>query len=313
MSFGHKEIDGMEVDDMNLKSHLDTSFEESGLRVSEDLIRKTMEAINQQTLNKSVEDKKVVNYKAKVNQRNMYIRRYAGVAAAVVLLIVGYQMVQNVGLGTNSKSSDNERSYDIQESASEEQQDSSSTDSLSEVQLETTTAAEDAKTNYTVADEADSMETDEQAPMMVTEEPEVSVSDSTYGSTMIGNANNSEGMTFSQICLLIPEDVTYLKITNVAKENSMILTDQTKIKSFYEAMDNHLFTNGTKSSVNWYYIIEVKKQEEATTDYDTIWVGDSLMVQYSNDSEENYSSYDAVDQVELIKELDAFYEENVDK
>ena len=45
MNFDKNKSDYSKLDDMNIKSHLNTSLEMSGISVSEDLIQRTIQAI----------------------------------------------------------------------------------------------------------------------------------------------------------------------------------------------------------------------------------------------------------------------------
>ncbi len=67
MNFGHKNIDGIEEDDMNIKLHLNTSFDENNIQVSEELIRKTMDLINKRVEAELEKDETIIEFKSKSN------------------------------------------------------------------------------------------------------------------------------------------------------------------------------------------------------------------------------------------------------
>ncbi|HWT73813.1 MAG TPA: hypothetical protein VN258_03715 [Mobilitalea sp.] len=100
MSYNDKKNENIEIDDMNIRSHLDTSLELSGISVSEDLINRTLEAIKKQTAGQPAEESQAGSKSVtkKVIPWNRYIRGFAGVAAAVVVVAAGYSFLSNGGL-----------------------------------------------------------------------------------------------------------------------------------------------------------------------------------------------------------------------
>lgn len=93
-----------EHDDMNIKTHLNTSLELDGISVSEDLINRTLQAIKQQQAPQEMEERPISSDK-KVITWNKYVRGLAGIAAAIVVVVVGYSIINNMGMQF-SKSSD---------------------------------------------------------------------------------------------------------------------------------------------------------------------------------------------------------------
>lgn len=106
----------LEKDDLNIKSHLNTSLELSGINVSEDLINRTLEAIKkqeayvpetgvQQTVEQETSSKKKT-IATKAIPWMKYTRMIAGTAAAILVVTVGYHWISSVGLGSKSDSMD---------------------------------------------------------------------------------------------------------------------------------------------------------------------------------------------------------------
>lgn len=96
-----KSKENIEIDDMNIKSHLDTSLDLNGISVSEDLINRTLEAIKKQTAVQPMEEKNLTNLekRKRVIAWNKYIRSFAGIAAAAVIIVAGYHLVNNIPTG----------------------------------------------------------------------------------------------------------------------------------------------------------------------------------------------------------------------
>lgn len=119
MNYNDKKNHNIEKDDMNIKSHLDASLDLSGISVSEDLINRTLEAIKKQTAEQSLESddhltaQKVASKDTKkVIPWNRYIRGFAGVAAAAVIVVAGYNILNNVSYKAD-KSSDSSFSEEM--------------------------------------------------------------------------------------------------------------------------------------------------------------------------------------------------------
>ncbi len=112
--------DNMEVDELNIKSHLNDSLDLSGISMSEDLINRTLLAIKKQSelptavaeVNESMTEN---DANRKVIHWNRYFRAFAGVAAAVVVVVVGYSLANNGAFsGYKSKTSNSaDQVYDI--------------------------------------------------------------------------------------------------------------------------------------------------------------------------------------------------------
>ena len=93
MSSNDKKNDELNIDDMNIKSHLNTSLDLNGINVSEDLIYRTLEAVK----NHPAEDQNDKNAEDGIKKTipwNRYIRRFAGIAAAMLIIVVGYSSMK---------------------------------------------------------------------------------------------------------------------------------------------------------------------------------------------------------------------------
>ena len=105
MKYNDNKKDNIEMDDMNIKSHLDTSLDLSGVIVSEDLINRTLEAIKKQSTGQTnLEESKEASTTGtkKVIAWNRYVRSLAGVAAAVIIVAAGYSFLSGNYIGEKS-------------------------------------------------------------------------------------------------------------------------------------------------------------------------------------------------------------------
>ena len=93
MSFDPNEKDIFEVDELNIRSHLNTSLEAEGISVSEDLINRTLEAIRMQ----NPEDDGLVSDRLELKKPSSILRHtrvLVKVAAAVLVLVVGLATIR---------------------------------------------------------------------------------------------------------------------------------------------------------------------------------------------------------------------------
>lgn len=84
-------------DDMELKKHLDEAFERENLTVSEDLIQRTLLRMKEMEMSdpdNNTNDKNNVNT-IRENRKKYPVRRFAGAAAAILLLITAVWIYQN--------------------------------------------------------------------------------------------------------------------------------------------------------------------------------------------------------------------------
>lgn len=149
MSENNNYDEDIQLDELNIKSHLNDSLELSGISVSEDLINRTLLAIKKQTelqavaeinesqsesntenqisaikLNQTEEAKEQKASDKKVIHWNRYVRAFAGVAAAMVVVAVGYGLASNGAFSGYMASSSKDQSYDMatKEAADENKQ-----------------------------------------------------------------------------------------------------------------------------------------------------------------------------------------------
>lgn len=315
-----------EIDDMNIKSHLNDSLDLSGISVSEDLINRTLEAIKQQPAvnaerQNDSKDKKVIPW-------NRYVRGFAGVAAAAFIVFAGYN-VMNMGLiGMNSKKSEapNESTNDT---AGEGISDGQSLFGAPQETAKSENATEATDSVFTADADINAAEADDNTVTFDGEAPKYTISaelkatvneDANTGNGTVGSADvgiaatQKEGETvalkFRDICLLAPEDAESIKITDEVNKTSISLTDQIEILDFYTMMGNHQFSTSPDNSVSQFYSVEIKSLKLVENLY-TIWIGDNITVRYSEGDITSNSTYASLDYENFKMDLDQFFQEHI--
>jgi hypothetical protein len=321
MSFKDKNNDNMELDDMNIKSHLNTSLDLSGISVSEDLINRTLQAIsNQKNLgNQDVNDISSTDVHKKVIPWNRYARRIAGVAAAVFVVVAGYSVLGNIsnkaGQEKSSTSDSDTNNSTIMEDAAAPMQeyaatgDEAATESAPAATGEgssQTNAAQYSITGKTADNGEASYGTDTKIQVA---EDRVEVATTEEADASVGTALESEeqqAFNFEAISLLAPEELESLTITSYATGASISLTNQIEILDFYSIMDKYTFTYADGTSLDQYYTVELITPEPGEALY-TIWVGEYVVVRYAKGEEASETMYTPMDSEAFKKDLDTFF------
>lgn len=104
MQANHSAISKLNMDELDMKSHLNDSLELKGISVSEDLIQKTLEAVRQNEAAGDNQDRILVGHQKedkKISKKlvpwNRYIRIAAGTAAAVFVVAAGLNFYNGIG------------------------------------------------------------------------------------------------------------------------------------------------------------------------------------------------------------------------
>ncbi|MDF2541100.1 MAG: hypothetical protein K0S47_818 [Herbinix sp.] len=327
MSFGHKDTDINRLDDRKIKSHLNTSLEKDGISVSEDLINRTLEAIRKQE-NTPKED--IIPQKVARKPWSRYVRSVAGVAAAAVVLLVGYQAYSYLGAGSHKEESAGNSTDSAQYAADEAAEDMNTTMITEEAPMTASEKETEEAQLYTIegtADNAASTEAaDDVVPMESADQVGKSANDTGAGTDALvapttdtvitGEADvldrnagitNPVGVTFNDICILTAENVKELTLTN-QEGVQVILTEKEDIDAFYELMNMYSYTNDetVKIPLKHDYKIDLKAKDNLTMNY-SIRVADGLEVTYSNDTSDTINNYTITDREGFLNNLGEFF------
>ena len=317
MNNNNDKMKHMNIDDMKIKSHLNDALDLSGISVSEDLINRTLEAIKKQPVEKTNIDNSVniVDADNKVDSEvrqetrkaipwNRYIRTVAGVAAAVIVVVVGYRLADQGLLTKNSKNSVNNEMAADQSSDNATKEETSvgatysttmdtdmAADANSDAQnsVDGATAGTDTEAAPRFSIAADSSQPEEQPLLKAAGAPE------------------EVTLTFRDIFFSDPAQANSITITDETNGNVITLSTQEQISDFYTVMDNHQFTYSSETQTVTNYTVEISSAESNKVVYDMI-VGDNVIVNCYEGETSSQSVYIAQDQTLLLQNLQELYQ-----
>lgn len=328
MNYNDKKKDNIEIDDMKIKSHLNASLDLSGINVSEDLINRTLEAIKKQSAEQTdtVTEVNTKEVPKKVIPWNRYIRGFAGVAAAALIVVAGYGLISS-GLTGSMKSDDSTNTASPEDRVNYDTADTAEnyTYSASEAApADDTLMAKDsgAKT----ADQSANGGTDNAADSQLAERFTITADAdmSTAGEGTTGTAGQTAPevaataeqplqstlsvpvLTFREIFLPDPAQAQSLTITDETTASTVTLTSQEEILDFYSVMDKHQFTSSTESSAGTDYKVEIKSLQPGEALY-TMTVGNNVIISYQDSKASSQSIYNAADSALLLQDMKDFF------
>ncbi|MBP1753731.1 MAG: hypothetical protein H6Q59_129 [Firmicutes bacterium] len=334
MNYNNKnQKETIENDELNIKSHLNTSLDLSGISVSEDLINRTLAAIKEQSEgNMNETETETKEFSKKIIPWNRYIRGFAGVAAAVIIVAIGYNIVQQGPIGMKKAEDKAMPEYTASQqenttmmATTEEAPaaaDTSTAMKKGEEDIQYTITAETADTSgieeskVLDAAEADSSalaDNSALADSAATEQQDAAGTESNIAdagqiqrfATISGNNDNVATYSFRDIFLASPEQAEYVTISDNVNNISITLTQLEDIQAFYTIMDSHQFTmEGNDSLIDPNYTIEVNSPELGTL-Y-TMLVGSNLTVRLTQGDNVVENTYYAVDDATFKQELEEF-------
>ncbi len=335
MSFDQKKSDSIEIDELNIKSHLNTSLDIEGISVSEDLINRTLEAIKKQPQPAPApfdaapaagkgepmnitEQKKVITW-------TRLIRSLTAVAAACLLIFIGMKSLdfskkdatkdsaRNTELSLTYGIAGNGKSAEAPQRASDTAAGSKASDADSGSMAFDAAVQEGEQQTQLKADE------DKAKVDIAANSTEADSSTKQDNSLTMGIASTGEAATapkeesaysdiytlsFRDICPIIPEAVESVSITETLTDNSVFLSDNTDISEFYALMELNSFAEGSESSGVSYYIVKISSEGAAFA----ITVEDNyILTSYSFGEEKTDSRYVTGNHQQLLQDLGVFY------
>lgn len=330
MNYNDKKKDNIEIDDMKIKSHLNASLDLSGINVSEDLINRTLEAIKKQSAEQTdtVTEVNTREVQKKVIPWNRYIRGFAGVAAAALIVVAGYGMISRGLTGsmksddsTNSAAQEERVNYDTAVSDTAEDFTYSASEAAP---ADDTLMAKDSGTKS--ADQNADGGSDNKADGQLAEQFTITAdadmtsegggTTGSAGQTVPGEAATAEQplqsalsvpvLTFRDIFLPDPAQAQSLTITDETTAATVTLTSQEEILDFYSVMDKHQFTSSSDSSAGSDYKVEIKSLQPGESQY-TMTVGNNVIISYQDSIAASQSIYNATDSALLLQDLKDFF------
>ena len=313
MNFDDKEKEQLDFEQLNIKSHLNTSMELKGISVSEDLINRTLKAINNQTVEK--QDQPPLNsQQAELRKSfsiNKFVRGFAGVAAAAIIVVAGTQLLAgNIGGSKKDSSADMNSTAMEQEISGENGYGTYFTTDEAKFGVAETEEPEVAADAEAKLEEnmltSDAGEQLDDANMAVAPEKTSDTTDFTT-STSLAETEKSK-LSFSQ--LIAPEltGTAAVVLTKAEDSTKVTLSYQKDIEEFYLTMEKHQFIASTVVPVNVVFQMELTNTEQNQTYL--ISVGEHLQIEYSDTQTTSMSTYDVVDmdgfQQDLMNLIDKY-------
>lgn len=342
MKYNNNKQEDIEIDDMKIKSHLNASLDLSGISVSEDLINRTLEAIKkqepkqqeitqQEAEQQTAETEKTsqADEHRKVIPWNRYVRTFAGVAAAAIVVVAGYGLIKGGFTAQKSaNSTDNaQMTYDTASTGSASDStmsaatDTETADFAAESAAEDTVVSEEVTNAYTAKQDTSETEAAVEEPQYsitfngdAEEEGSAYGTDGTVGTSsdtaagtdvpMLKGTADISVLTFRDIVLADPDQASEITISDALNKITVTLTSKTDILDFYSVMDVQQFTYATEAASEADYVIEITAVPDQAL-Y-TMTVGDHVTVAYSTDETTSQSIYDAADLQGLKQALSDF-------
>ena len=335
MNFENKKTSSNNLDDMNIKTHLNASLDLSGICVSEELIQKTLQAVKEQPAKDPEKEDSTEHRKAVPWKR--YVRSLTGVAAAVLILFAGYYLVGN-GLGSPKKmaqkqsadtapeeSAKNDMSaYDTAESYPES---AANTKDQAELKMEPTTKEGQDIRSKSTDKEAEqgikSKSADQKAEQdmgsgagdgkemqkfSLGKAPE-DQADNRDDVSIAQNSAGQEAVRFHVLCSLTSEQTGSITITNELSQTSLTLTEQADINGFYSFLDQYFYCSSEESSSeDLHYTIEMDGNVSSDVSY-RIRIGTAVTVEEISGETNHTSTYSLPDQEEFLGELSAYLDQ----
>lgn len=333
MNYNRNEKPNIEHDDMNIRSHLNASLDLKGISVSEDLINRTLQAIQkvsqQQEGNQDTADVKART--KRVAPWTRYVRTFAGVAAAALVLVAGYGLFHMAGgmkkgdmsqLSTEGTAQDSENGTALKSDGTaygtaESSADINTDDGTAQEEINIASAADSGtdtvdKQEFTMTEESDtqysiSSSVDESGNTGGSSDASTAHQDSLLtGGKPAKSTYKADYLAFRDIFLSDPGLAQNVTVTDETTGTQITLTDSEDISALFEVMDHQQFIHDTEAVVEKSYTIEVTVSEENDAVY-TMTVGSSIIIDYTDGLTSSHGIYKAQDSAQLLQELSDFF------
>ena len=296
MSFDNKEAKRTETDDLKIKSHLNTSLEAEGISVSEDLIKRTIEAINNQK-DEELKTKKLFVFPFR------QVRTLVAVAAAFLVLVVAFNAIRILGPGgmKSDNAADEAKSYDMDGSAAKNKESTSKNDNFiydmddSNDKNDESTSRDDILEYDMAEDSAEiAMESEsngfEEGLDQDKKEPD---------NNKMFTAQNF-GLVFTEMLLVNPDNVKSISISSADNNETIVITEQEQIQLFYSIMDSYSYEQSVEQDPNIQLVIDLIGDD---IDSQIIISQSTIIVGHTSKDTASHSIFSVVGQSELIEDL----------
>lgn len=275
MSFNRKDINKFDIDDLNIKDRLNASLESEGISVSEDLIRRTLDAINKQ----KVDDLADINKDGKYIKPASLLKRtrfLVTAAAAAIIFLVGMSAIRILSPQKKADKA-SPSTMESADNAGYAQKAAMDTDASESgfANEETAKSMDKGTDDYKLCSEEKSGDTSDMFAADTDTKKDVSMG--------LTSVIKRDGLGFDDIAYMESADVKSVKITSLTSGKEITLAGPDQVKRFYSVMENHSFIPETAGQTDGQYIIEIQGDgkeskitigtnyiEADTTDNDTV-------------------------------------------
>ena len=273
-------MENYSTENINLRDHLNASFDKDNITVSEELINRTLQAIK--------EDKSPKDYKHTINKKFPFkVRRLVSAAAVVLVLFVGINVLQdNFQLDGNpfsaSKKSDSGSTPESGVAYDTKAEESQSIELFQENAADSNIAGEDtAKSSETALEDSSA------------EEPEMN-------SILAENAN-----LFTERYPFVMDQMVSFTVTNGDAQMITITGNAVKSRELFTLLDEYTLSVADNDiSETWNYKLEL---ETIDNQMYTILIGEGVQVMKSGDPNSTYEYYSIENVDALISSMDEFF------
>ncbi len=276
-----------EFDFLCLKDHLNASFDEDNISISDDLINRTIQAAKE---NASPE---VNSFEIKKKYK-FPIRGFVQAAAAILFVLVFFNFASNFRMSKDSSESTSEAPRSAANDTAAKTDDIPFTSQRNNVTEEEVNLFQEKTTEETAAamDEAQENTADN-----------VMEKEFDAGDTMTGLAGDLQTASFVDLYTVSEEQVQSFTLTSKAEEG--VMGDAEHVKELFTILNAYFITPGDKNiSSVWNYKIEFSTDEAQTF---TIWIGDGIQIKQVDDVTETEIYYSLENKDDLLARIEEFY------
>ncbi len=289
-----------DLDNMRLKDHLNASFELDNIKVSEDLIARTLKAVKEAEVQaEHPEEKNKI--------KRFPVRRLVSAAAVVLVLLVGIQVMRNGSIGSK-KDAGNSENLSTEMAADNG---IAQTYGIPETTMEATGSTESGTAAFDAAeaDETSKSASDTSAPAEEAENQYTAEAPANITKTAGEGTGLYDGeLIFSAVIPVTADSVTALTVTKNNGSQVSLKKAAENASRLYAILDGYSLTpkDGTIKEDNseWTYKVLITTKDKL--DY-TILIGEIIQIQKTKEQAENTTEYLPGDVNALLRELDDFY------
>ena len=310
MSFDQKKNGYREIDELNIKSHLNASLEEDGIRVSEDLINRTLEAIRMKSQDPvaPIASEQERQADSKVIPWFRYARYFAAVAAAGLILVLGVNSLGQVGRkdGKSETAKDiaNSVAYDTSTKGSAPQEAGSLEDGklTMEYAAKHQESAPEMEDNGADADYAADAAESPNSSMM--KEDSVGIT-STFEPSSEEYVEGDRGLlSFRDICPILSENTETISLIGKSDQGEKTISSREDIDNFYLLMETYAFAEGDSTEGEVLFTVNIHTSDGMLT----LWLKEgNLVTSYTGGDALIENIYQTADYQQLLLNLEEWY------